>query len=169
MNHQPNALQEQRPIDLNTFPQRMQTSIKIAARRRTLEKQQEYIISNLQDAHDAATVFESRGQGISEIQLADIQAERSNTRAAQKLFKALTSIESGLEMLVDYFNDRKPECGVYLNEECDEEETDLIKQISDFVANREVKEKNRTRRQELIRILKQQYKVKEDGQSVIKI
>lgn len=149
--------------------QEMQASIRSAARRRTLEEQQEYIISML-DPHDAATVFRTRGQGISETQLVDILTEKSKTRAAQALFDILPKIESGFSMLVDYFHDgkRNPQCAKDLLEEFEREEAALKQQVSDFVARGRVKEIDRSRRKELIRILRQHYDVKEDGQEILK-
>lgn len=149
--------------------QEMQATIRNVARRRTLEEQQEHIISKL-DPHDAATVFRSRGQGISEVQLTDILAEKSKTRAAQALLDVLSRIESGFSMLVDYFNDRKrnQQLAAYLEDEFAKEEAVVVRQISDFAAKGRVKEIDRTRRKELIRILRQHYEVKEDGQEVVK-
>lgn len=147
----------------------MQASIRNAARRRTLEEQQEYIISKL-DPHDAVTVFKSRGQGISEAQLSDIMAEKSKTRAAQALFEVLSRIESGYSMLIDYFYDlkRNKDVANTLSAEFEREEGALNKQIYDFILKGKVKENDPTRRRELIRILRQKFDVEADGQEVVK-
>lgn len=150
------------------IPREMQASIRNVARHRTLEDQQEYIISKL-DPHDAATVFRTRGQGISEAQLSDIMSEKSKTRAAQALLDILSRIEDGFSMLVDYFNDRKrnPNCADYLNIEFEREEAALMKQVTEFATKGRVKEIDRSRRNELIRILRQHYEATVDGQEIL--
>lgn len=106
--------------------------------------------------------------GISQNQYRDIKNERDPQRAAQMLYDVLLRMESGYLILTAHM---KSSDNLILAEDlevvCEDEIARIIKQVEDFIANGKTEEIDRVKRNELIRILRRKFRVKEAGGSFV--
>lgn len=109
--------------------------------------------------------------GISQDQYYEIkdQYARNPQRAAQMLYDALLRLESGYMILTACLHGSKQTTlAEDLEIACNKEIENIRTQVKNFISKGKTEEKDRNNRNELIRMLRRQFNVKEDGIYVLK-
>jgi len=147
--------------------QELEAAIRLTARRRALEIEQENVISIL-DAKEAVEVAKTKG--VSATQYHDIKTEPNPKRAAQALYDILQRIESGYQILMSYLQNKGiySETAIDLELACKKQTEQITKQICEFTEKGQTEEKDREKRLQLISMLRRKFDVTEDGTYVRK-